>query len=145
MKIKYITMLSITFLTLSSFAAVEGFSDDFYGVSLDTSTFTINDNANPDGHVVGQANGVYEMTDAHGDSNAEIYRSYWNDSDTSGSFDASVKFNVDLPGDEQSDVKWIFKGKEADGGDQIEIKMFTPTRKIKIQQRTGGNWYTFIT
>ena len=144
MKIKYITILSITFLTLSSFAAVEGFSDDFSGVSLDTSTFTINDNANPDGHAVGQANGVYEMTDAHGDSNAEIYRSYWNDSDTSGSFDASVKFNVDLPGDEQSDVKWIFKGKEADGGDQIEIKMFTPSRKIKIHQRTGGNWYTLL-
>ena len=55
MKIKYITMLSITFLTLSSFAAVEGFSDDFSGVSLDTSTFTINDSANPDGHAVGQA------------------------------------------------------------------------------------------
>ena len=144
MKIKYITILGITFLTLSSFAAVEGFSDDFSGVSLDTSTFTINDNANPDGHAVGQANGVYEMTDAHGDSNAEIYRSYWNDSDTSGSFDASVKYNVDLPGDKQSDVKWIFKGKEADGGDQIEIKMFTPTRKIKIQQRTGGNWYTLL-
>ena len=80
------------------------------------------------------------MTDAHGDSNAEIYRSYWNDSDTSGSFDASVSYNVTLPGDEQSDVKWIFKGKEADNGDQIEVTMFTPNRKIKVMHRTEGNW-----
>ena len=55
-----------------------------------------------------------------------------------------MKLQIDLPGDEQSDVKWTFKGKEADGGDLIEIKMFTPTKKIKIQQRTGGSWYTLV-
>ena len=57
------------------------------------------------------------MTDAAGGNSAEIYKSYWTESDTSGSFDASVKFQVLLPGGEQSDVKWTFKGKDADNGD----------------------------
>ena len=116
-----------------------GFSDDFDDDSLDTE-FTINNNS---GHV-GESGSVYVMTDSQGGSPAEIYKNYWNESDTSGSFEASLKLQIDLPGDEESDVKWTFKGKEDDGGDLIEIKMFTPTKKIKIQQRTGGTWYTLV-
>ena len=140
---RMIVIFATTWVSAVSYGSIEGFSDDFNGESLDTATFTVNTAQNEAGHI-GQSSGVYQMTDAAGDSAAEIYRSYWLESDTSGSFEASLTCQITLPGDEQSDVKWSFKGKDADGGDQIEIKMFTPTRKIKIQQRTGGTWYTLL-
>ena len=140
---KMFTLLSVIAFSITTNAALTGFSDDFSASELDSSNFTLNTAQNAEGHI-GQANGVYQMTDSQGGSAAEIYKSYWLESDTSGSFEASLKLQIDLPGDEQSDVKWTFKGKEADGGDLIEIKMFTPTKKIKIQQRTGGSWYTLV-
>ena len=48
------------------------------------------------------------------------------------------KYSAILPGDEQSDIKWTFKGKDADNGDQIEIKMFTPSKKIKVSYKASG-------
>ena len=73
-------------------------------------------------------------------------KSYWNESDTSGSFEASLKYSAILPGDEQSDIKWTFKGKDADNGDQIEIKMFTPSKKITSvsYKASGQNWVDLI-
>ena len=130
---KMITLISAIAINITTNAAITGFSDDFSASNLDGSIFTVNTAQNAEGHI-GQTNGVYQMTDSEGGSPAEIYKSYWNESDVSGSFEASVKLQIDLPGDEQSDVKWTFKGKEADGGDQMEIKMYAPTRKIKIQQ-----------
>ena len=38
----------------------------------------------------------------------------------------------------------LLKEKDADNGDWIEIKMFTPTKRIKITQRTGGSFYTLL-
>ena len=143
MKMKFLIMLIIyAFVTTSSQAALTGFSDDFSN-GLDNSIFSDNSSVNADGHI-GASGGYYQMTDAAGGNSAEIYKSYWTESDTSGSFDASVKFQVLLPGGEQSDVKWTFKGKDADNGDWIEIKMFTPTKRIKITQRTGGSFYTLL-
>ena len=64
---------------------------------MDGSTFTINSAQNAEGHI-GLTNGVYQMTDSEGGNSAEIYKSYWNESDTSGSFEATIKYSVDLPG-----------------------------------------------
>ncbi len=137
---KMFTLLSVIAISITTNAALTGFSDDFSASELDGSTFTINSAQNAEGHI-GLTNGVYQMTDSEGGNPAEIYKSYWNESDTSGSFEATIKYSVDLPGDEQSDVKWTFKGKNDDEGDQIEIKMFTPSRKVKVSYRPfGGGW-----
>ena len=124
----------------SSFALA--FSDDFEDGVLDAG-FTINNNA---GHT-GESGSDYVMTDAYGDSNAEIKRDYSQESDVSGSFEASLTYSVALTGNEQSDVKWLFVGRDSDGGNWIEIKMFTPTRKIKITERypNGEGGYSFNT
>ena len=43
------------------------FSDDFSASNLDGSIFTVNTAQNAEGHI-GQANGVYQMTDSQGGS-----------------------------------------------------------------------------
>jgi len=118
------------------------FSDDFDDNSLDTE-FTINDNNNA-GHI-GESGSVYVMTDAFGGSNAEIKRDYSQESDVSGSFEASLTYSADLPGNEGSDIKWLFQGRDSDGGQWIEIKMYAPNKKISITERVsnGNGGYTF--
>ncbi len=135
---KMFTLLSVIAISITTNAALTGFSDDFSASELDGSTFTINSAQNADGHI-GQTNGFYIMTDAYTSPNplTEIYKSYANESDTSGSFDAELKYSATLPGGEQSAIKWMFKGNE-----QIIITMFTPSKKVKVEYKPDGSGWT---
>ena len=137
MNIKYLVLFCTLLVCTSSMAAITGFSDDFEDGVLDAG-FTVNTAQNPDGHI-GEGSGVYQMTDTWASPNplTEIYKSYANESDTSGSFDAQLKYSATLPGGEQSAIKWMFKGTE-----QIIVTMFTPSKKIKVEYKPDGSGWT---
>ena len=137
MNIKHLVLFCTLLICTSSIAAITGFSDDFEDGVLDAG-FTVNTAQNPDGHI-GEGSGVYQMTDTWASPNplTEIYKSYANESDTSGSFDAQLKYSATLPGGEQSAIKWMFKGTE-----QIIVTMFTPSKKIKVEYKPDGSGWT---
>ena len=137
MNIKHLVLFCTLLVCTSSMAAITGFSDDFEDGVLDAG-FTVNTAQNPDGHI-GEGSGVYQMTDTWASPNplTEIYKSYANESDTSGSFDAQLKYSATLPGGEQSAIKWMFKGTE-----QIIVTMFTPSKKIKVEYKPDGSGWT---
>ena len=137
MNIKHLVLFCTLLVCTSSMAAITGFSDDFEDGVLDAG-FTVNTAQNPDGHI-GEGSGVYQMTDTWASPNplTEIYKSYANESDTSGSFDAQLKYSATLPGGEQSAIKWMFKGTE-----QIIVTMFTPSKKIKVEYKPDGLGWT---
>ena len=64
---KMFTLLSVIAISITTNAALTGFSDDFSASELDSSNFTLNTAQNAEGHI-GQANGVYQMTDSQGGS-----------------------------------------------------------------------------